>query len=240
MAAQVRHRISGTGSGSTITVSSAGLTFLSGDVLVLHVWGFATLGAPTGGNTTWSHRATGDSADPFSSTITHRVYRGVAGSSIDNFTLSNGAADEYCWMLTSVSGGSTTLNGSDAAVANATYASAPAAPSVTAQAAGALLLCAMNAMLSTDGGTTFTAPGGMTEQLDLDAFYNYTMASEELSASGATGTKTFAESPDSSSTGAYWIGSSIVIEAASGASGATVSRSDMLVRPFNMGRAGFR
>jgi len=208
MAAAVRDSIRLNASGSTITVNPATLTYQSGDVLVLFVWGYATVGTPSGSDLTWTQRATDDQVDTFATNATGRIYTAVADASITSFTLSNGIADQNAFILISVSGADTAAP-SDGAAATSNSVGEPTAPSVSPAGADSLLLCGAYSMPSAGGGT-FLPPSGMAELEDGTDFYTCTAAALALVASGATGTKAF----DYSGTNMPWIALSIAVKSA--------------------------
>lgn len=107
------------------------------------------------------------------------------------------------------------------------------APSVTPSTSDAFLICHSNDGNGSDGGTS-TAPGSMTEQYDssVGGFMSFTGATEQLVASGATGTRTFT-SVGNSTYGAI----SVAMKTASGGGGASPDPQALVVPPAALIRA---
>lgn len=222
MAAAYRDSIANVASGTSISVDPAshggGLTYSSGDVLVLHVYGYTTIADPSGSDLTWTNIASATATDvgPFAVTILHKVWWAVADAAITSFTLAHGENDQYGYVLTSISGADTTTPVDVASSANGDTVSTTSvvAPSISPAGSDSLLLCAAGNWPSSGGGT-WTVPSGMTEREDFASWDYYALATLGLSASGATGTKTFTLTNDSGN----WLASSIAIKSASGGGG---------------------
>lgn len=212
--ATYRDSISVIGSGSTMTVDPSTLTYEANDVLVLFGWGYTSLGAPSGSDLTWTERLSRTQAGPFGNTDIHKVWTAVADSSITSFTIANGVSDQYGGVLVSVSGADTTTPVDASAIDSNTFDSVsnPTSPSVSPTGSDSLLLCGCGVWPPDGGTSSFTPPTGMTEREDFESWDSYSVATEALTASGATGTRAFTESP-ALLTGA-WIASSIAIKSA--------------------------
>jgi hypothetical protein len=218
MVAAYRDSISAVASGSTISVDPSTLTYSANDVLLLHVFGYGTLGTPSGSDLTWTQILSDSQVGEFGNTDSHKVFWAIADASITSFTVSNGIADQHGYFLTSISGADTTtpVDGTPG-ISSETHATVnqPTAPSVTTTGTDSLLVCAAGVWPASDTASSFTAPGGMTEREDIESWDSYTLATEALSASGATGTRAFTESPALSGT-QVWIASSVAIKSAGG------------------------
>lgn len=227
MAAAYRDSISALTSSSAITVDPAVLTYQAGDVLVLHVWGYATLGAPSGSGLTWDPVLTRTHAHHSGGGVlaAHKVFTAVAAGSVGSFTVANGITDQIGYALTSVSGADpenpVDASGIDSNVFGTV--SNPVAPDIDPTYAGSLLICGAGAWTA-GGGVSFTPPSGMTEREDFASWDGYAVATVGLTSAGATGTKAFSESPTPGSA-APWLASSIAIKAAVTA-GSTILSTD--------------
>lgn len=125
---------------------------------------------------------------------------------------STGHPDEEKAMAVYVLSGVDTANPIDAAANSGamTTAQNPVAPTVSPTNATDLLIC----HVQTDGtgnSVTFTAPGSMTSQYNVtDGTFMRTLgATQQLSASGSTGTRTW-----TASASCGWVASSVAIKAA--------------------------
>lgn len=219
MAATYRDSTSAVTSGTSITVnpSSPALTYQAGDTLVLHVFGYTSLGAPSGSDLTWTERLS-KTQTRGGNTLIHKVWTAIADASITSFTIAHGVSDQIGYILTSVSDSDTTDPVDAAAINSALFNSTnqPTAPSISPAGSNSLLICAAGAYpWNNSGSSTWTPPSGMTEREDLESWDWYTLATQALSASGATGTKVFTESPALSGGDDGWIASSIAIRSAS-------------------------
>jgi hypothetical protein len=200
MVAAYRDSIKVHGSGATITIDPAstdgGLTYSSGDVLLLHVWGVTSIGNPSGSDLTWTQILTDTIVGPFSNTYAHKVYWAVADASITSFTMTV-AADSHAACLTSISGADTTtpIDGTPAIATDLGSVSVnPIAPAVSPSGTDSLLVCAFGAHETSGEAKTSTPPSGMTEREDwptTSEFEHFSLATLGLSASGSTGAKTF-------------------------------------------------
>lgn len=136
-----------------------------------------------------------------------------------------GAGDEEKGLISYVLTGADTANPID--IAGATFSAVPSTshtcPSVNANTAGFMI-----GHTNSGGGSSagaYTPPGSMTEQYDqvVGGAMSMTGATEQLAASGATGTRVFTAGNTTS------VGLSIVIRAAGG--GATVNPTQPIVVP---------
>lgn len=212
MSAAVRDSISAITSAASITVDPSTLTYQANDVLVLFVWGYGTLGAPSGSDLTWTQQASDSIIGPFSNTDSMKVFTAVADASITSFTVSNGLTDQIGYALVSVSGANTSTPVDAVGTAKNTFNTVPepTAPSVSPAAADSLLLCGCGVWPGEDSASSFLPPTGMTELEDFEAWDSYSVAALALSASGATGAKVFTETPIGTGT-TTWIAASIAI-----------------------------
>jgi hypothetical protein len=219
MVAAYRHSIEGLSSGSTIPVAASGLTCVAGDVLVLDVFGFATMGTPSGASdVTWSEELAAGATGPFGDACYHKKFVGVApDASLADFTIANGKSDTYYYVLTSVSGADTTTPVDAKAITGDDYpTSGPVSPTISPTGSDSLLLCAAGVFPYSDTALITGAPSGMTLRQEADDWETFGVATLGLSASGATGTKTWGYS---GTTDKAWICSSIAIKAAAGGGG---------------------
>lgn len=126
-----------------------------------------------------------------------------------------GSADEEKTLAVYVLSGADTANPIDAAAGSFESASASTshvAPSVSPSSSDAFLVCHVNDAGGANSGAS-TPPPGMTEAYDtnFDTFYSCSGAYLQLSASGATGTKTFTESAN-----VFYVSASFAVKTASG------------------------
>lgn len=218
MVAAYRDSIEGMSSGSTISVAASGLTVAADDALVLHVWGFNTLGTPSGSDVTWTQIENASATGPYGDTCTHKVFVGIApDAALSDFTISNGKSDSWFYTLVSVSDADTTtpVDASDITAANSA-AGAPTAPSISPAGSDSLLICGVGLYPFAGDALITGAPSGMTLREDGQDWETYGMATLGLSASGATGTKVFSRS--GSDIYAY-VASSVAIKTASAGGG---------------------
>lgn len=137
----------------------------------------------------------GGSADAGSSTAHVKSYTAVvttAGAQTVSVT-ETGTADEDKILAVYVLGGADTTNPVDAAAGqfNTVISSAQDAPSVSPSTSDALLV-AHNNSGGGSGANSYTSPGSMTEQYDVHVGgVSGVGATEQLTASGATGVRTF-------------------------------------------------
>jgi hypothetical protein len=232
MPAAYRDSIKIHGSGNSISIDPAstdgGLTYSSGDVLLLHVWGVTSIAAPSGSDLTWTQDLTDTIVGPFSNTYCHKVYWAIADASISSFTIALGAADSYAACLTSISGADTgsPIDASAIATDLGSVSVNPIAPAVSPSGSDSLLVCAFGGHETGGESKTSTPPSGMTEREDwptTSEFEHFSLATLALSASGSTGTKTFDLVTDLDTAEVYAASSVAVKSAAAG--GATVSAS---------------
>jgi hypothetical protein len=237
MAAAYRDSISAITSASGITVDPSTLTYSAGDVLELRVHGYNPVGTPSGSDLTWTEivAAGATRGGPFGADVQTRVFWAVADASITSFTVSNGITDQIGYSLMSMSGVNTSTPVDAAGVADGTMGAIvdPPAPSISPSGSDSLLACSA-AVWGDSAVTSFAAPGSMTEREDFCSFDGYTLATEALVSSGATGTRAFVETP-TEETGS-WIASSVAYLSGGGGGGQgpNVELKRALVRPFNM------
>jgi hypothetical protein len=218
MAASVRDSISSVASSGTITVDYSTLTHEADDVLVLFVFGYVSIGNPTNATLTWSERLTDTDTNSDGFTTVHEVWTAVSDGSADSFTMTNGISDQWGWAMVSVQDADTSapIDASGITSAKFNVTANPTSPSISPIGADSLLLC--GAGVWPDNGNqwgTFTPPSGMSELEDWVSWDKYSVAALGLSASGATGTKAFTETP-SLINSQCWIASSIAIKSAAG------------------------
>jgi hypothetical protein len=203
MPAAYRDSISAISSGSTISVDPSTLTYSSGDVLLLHVFGYTSIGAPSGSDLTWTEILSDTQAGPFSNTDIHKVFWAVADASITSFTLAHGLADQWGYCLMSISGADTgsPIDGTPQITsALFTGSSNPTALAVTTTGSDSLLVVGVGVWRNGDVTNAFDWSGsGMTEREDFESWDAYTVATESLGSSGSTGTRAVAESPEGGS-----------------------------------------
>jgi hypothetical protein len=198
--------IRGTTPATTITTSNPVSVTLdgtrqpnAGDVLVIihfnDFYDLSNMPTPTvGGSSTGVTAITNGTADQGASAAHAKSYTFVVGSTGD-LTVSvteTGSADEEKGLAVYVLSGVDTATPVDIAGNNVDSASDfdQIAPSVSPTSSDAYLICHTNSFTGTTG--TYTPPGGMTEAYDLaTGNLNASGATEQLSASGATGTRTF-------------------------------------------------
>lgn len=150
----------------------------------------------------------------------------VASAEPASYTFANTDADAVCAILR-VTGHDTTPTIAQVAAAGfALNTTAVAAPSITPNGANDLLLTFYIAEAGFAGATSFTAPAGMTEQVDLQSTSWTTLAIDSLaSPSSPSGTKT-ATFSSASQQGAGGPGAATIsIKSAAGASTTPVSAS---------------
>lgn len=167
------------------------------DVLVIihfnDFYDLANMATPTvGGSTSGVTAITNGTYDRGSSQTHGKSYTYVVGSTGD-LTVSateTGSADEEKALAVYVLSGvdtSTPIDAADNAISSIDDTS-PDCPSVSPTSSDAFLICHVSEF--GDAGS-YTPPGGMTEQYDDGGSLSFTGATQQLSASGATGTKTF-------------------------------------------------
>lgn len=185
-----------------ITVSLTGTQQpQAGDVLIIihgnDYYDITNLVTPTvGGSTTGVTAITGATVDAGSLTSHAKCWYYVVGSTGD-LTVSeteSGAGDEEKLLVVYVLSGADTSTVIDAAggTFSATTTTSPLAPSVSPTSPDAFLICHTHPIGSP--ADPYTPPSGMTESYDTtDGGHNISLAGAtvQLSASGATGTKTF-------------------------------------------------
>lgn len=222
MAATVRNAVQGTGSSNSLSIGASGLTTAAGDILYLFTMGYTSFGAPSGSDVTWSLVDDQTITSPYGATGIMAVRRGEApDNALSDFTMSHGATDQWGYILVSVQGADTTTPedawgvGTGPDDGSGSAADDPVAPSVSPTGTDSLLLCVASLWMRDDpGAATITVPSGMTALGNtFGAFDYYRGASLGLSASGATGTKTFDNT--AASPRASWIAYSVAVKTAS-------------------------
>lgn len=210
MAIAIRGGSPATSSTTTATVSVT-LTGTrqpqSGDVLcIIHCNDFYTLGAMTtptvGGSTSGVTAITGTGlpADGGTDFAHAKPYYYVVGSTGD-LTVSEtetGAGDEEKGLAVFVLSGVDNGTPIDVAVgafdSSNTSTTAHICPSVSPSSSDAFLICHVNDGGGADSGPVTAYPSGMTSAYDVDAGgMSFAGATQQLAASGATGTRTFTE-----------------------------------------------
>lgn len=202
--------IRGTTPATTITTSNPmSLTLTgarqpnAGDVLlIIHgndFYALSNMPTPTvGGSTTGVNAVSGGSSDAGTNHGHIKAYTYVVGSTGD-LTVSvteTGAGDEDKCLAVYVLSGVDTSTPTDGAAGNFNISATTThdAPSVSPGTSNAFLICHDNS----GGGSSassYTPPSGMTETYDAQVGgISHTGATLQLSASGATGTKTFTPS----------------------------------------------
>lgn len=222
MVAAYRDSISGTSSDTSIEIGASGLTCVAGDILILHVMGYTSIGNPSGSDVTWTEVHVDTQTTPFSATGVMRVFWGEApDNALSDFTCTNGENDQWGYMLTSISGADTTTPIDAQAINSGTGAAASTVcPSVSPTGEDSLLVSGAATFPGGDGDNYTAAPSGVTLRENVNtAFDFYAMGTEALTASGATGTRTW-DPTDNHSHG--WIGSSVAIASAAAGGGNTV------------------
>ena len=224
MSAGLRHHIQDTGSGSTVSVAASGLTVQANDIVILTVKGYTSLSAPSSTDITWTEIESGSATSPYGASGVAKMWVGVASGALADFTVTMGVSDQHDWTLTSISGGDTgtPIDVSDVAVFNDN--GAPSGdeddidcPSVSPTGSDSFLIAIGYAFMRDDPGTgTLTVPSGMTALGDTFGDFDYGRGAYlALSASGATGVKTFVHTTGFSR--CAWIGFTVAVKSASGA-----------------------
>lgn len=175
----------------------------AGDVLlIIHCndW-FTTSEMPTptvGGSTTGVTAVTGGTADAGTSNVHAKAYYYIVPTTGDltvAVTETGTATEEKNLIVYVLSGVDTTavIDNSAAGAFNTSSSTSQVAPSVSPISSNAFLICHVNSASTT---ATYTPPTGMTEVLDTSnaGVMSMSGATLQLSASGATGTKTFTAS----------------------------------------------
>lgn len=231
MAATKRDSQAYIGSGSTMSVDIDLLSTAVGDAIVVRAWGYESIGVPTGSGITFTEAVSELRTGEFGGADMHKAWVGVRTGAISDFTMTHGVADVWAVVVDSVQGADTTTPLDDADVASNWYGTVtdPSAPSLPAAAAGSLLLTSVYSWPSSDVNLSFTHPSGMTPDEMWESWDAGATSSLELTSAGATGAKTYVESPSMSSSAMVWICSSIAIRAAD--TGAPVS-DDGLLNPY--------
>jgi hypothetical protein len=199
------------------------LTIVAGDVLYLAVFGYTSLGAPSGSDATWSQRTTDTEVGPFSNTDILTTWTATTpNTSPSSFTVANGASDQWGWVLASLSGVDTSNPIDVSATTSNKFASEaiPFCSNISPGTSDALYVGAVGVWSNTDDTSSFAPTGTnpVTEREDVDGGYDsFALGTRELVASGATGAKQWTETPNKTGGGAAWISSAIAFRSGSGA-----------------------
>ena len=212
----IRQVVTATASAAAATATTGVGTAVNDELVVFagNDWYTAITGAPTGSAGTWTLQATGDNG---TNNAHIKIWtRPVTVGGSNTVTVTPTSDEEvYITAYVLIGADNVTPNDGAAVASNGASATAQVAPAVSPSTTDALLLCGVQ---TASGAPTYTPPSGMTEQSDFhDVFCSQSTASQVLSASGSTGTKTF-----TASTAAPWATASIAIKGASGG-GATVA-----------------
>jgi hypothetical protein len=173
-------------------------------LIIIHCNDFyASSAMPTptvGGSTTGVTAISGGSFSSSSVLGSIKSYYYVVGSTGDlavSVTESAPGDEEKNLIVYVLSGAdtSTVIDGTAASGNDTSSQSNQIAPSVTPSASNSYLICHINT-LGGSGGGSYTPPSGMTETVDAvtGGVTSVTNAIQQLAASGATGTKTFVSS----------------------------------------------
>jgi hypothetical protein len=215
----------------------------AGDLLVIihcnDYWALSNMPTPTvGGSTTGVNAITGGSADAGSPNPHAKSYWYAVPSTADRTVAvtETGTADEEKALIVYVLSGADTITAIDVAAGSTGAASTShVAPSIAPGSATAYLI----GHASTDGTAantnSYTPPSGMSETYDQNiiSFMALTGATQQLAASGATGTKTFAYTAST-----VWVTLSIAVLTASGGGGsAPVGRQLVVTAPTDRPRS---
>lgn len=211
----------------------------AGDVLIIihgnNYYDLSNMATPTvNGSTAGVTAITNATADTGSLSAHAKCWRYVVGSTGD-VTVSEtetGAGDEEKFLVGYVLSGTDTSTVIDVSSStfNATTTTSPVAPSVSPSSSDGFLICHTHPIGSP--ADPYSPPSGMTETYDTtDAGHNISLSGAvlQLSASGATGTKTFSSDPINPR---GYLGISIVVLAGSGGGAATApARPAVVTRP---------
>lgn len=221
MAATVRNVATGVENDGTISVSKPTDT-ADGDVLVAFCFGYAEALADVTAPAGFTSRDTESDA----ASRQGKVFTKVASSEGSSYSFgSTTAYDYFAVILVAVQGADTaSTDGVDGTPASGIFNNGDDtadAPSISPSGSDSLLLCAAMFNSFSAAARTTTPPSGMTEIADFqrpDQFDMYAAASLALSASGATGTKTFTGSSGAGTSGGWMTFSIAIKSAASGVS----------------------
>ena len=146
--------------------------------------GSPTVTAPTGG--------TADAGSLNAHTKAYYAIVATAGQQTVSVTETGTGDEDKCLAVYVIAGNDPTTPIGDAAGAfNATASTSNPAPAVSPPAVNALMISHVNSGTGTSA-TSYTPPGSMTEQYDAQVGgISYTGATEQLTATGTTGTRTF-------------------------------------------------
>lgn len=189
---------------ATVTTSESPSTTAVGDlVVVVHCNDFYLLSnmpTPTATGSPTLTAVTNGSADAGSNNAHIKTYTytaNTAGAQTVSVT-ETGAGDEEKVLVVYVLSGADTASpidgGSSGAAGNfsATSTSPHVAPAVTPSGSNAFLIAHTNSGGGSAGSAPYTPPGGMTERYDVaSGGIAFTGATEQLAASGSTGTRSF-------------------------------------------------
>ena len=142
-------------------------------------------------------------------------FKVTAGGAATVAVTETGAADEEKSILVYVLSGADTTNPIDVAgnTTSVTNDDPHVLSAISPSTSDAFLIAHDNTGTGLGGGQTFTSPGGMSEQYDATAGgMAHVGATQQLSASGSTGTRTF----DPATTASPWVGLMIAVRTSSG------------------------
>jgi hypothetical protein len=203
MAVAIRGTTPGTSSGvgdpTSLTLTGARQP-QAGDVLVIihcnDFYALSNIPTPTvGGSSTGVVAVTNGAADGGTDLAHIKSFTYVAASTGD-LTVAvdeTGSADEEKALIVYVLSGVDTTTPIDiAGNSSGTASTSHICPDISPTSSDAFLICHVNTG-GPSGNITYTAPGGMTDQYDINigAVMALGGATQQLSASGATGTRTF-------------------------------------------------
>ena len=219
----VREWLSAEGSGANVSVTTGAGT-LSGDtILVWHANDFntaANLTGPTSGS--WTLVGTGDSGNTGATAGSHvKAWSGTATAGAQTITVAPSVSGEEHGLVVAVMQGAVTVDGTAAGNGSQTTVTSLTANAVTPTGNADLFFTAA----STDGnGSVVTAvdsPPTQTRQAfvrDTTFGFGLGVASEALTASGSTGTRTWTGAP-----AGRWSTLSFTVKAAAGGGGGSTN-----------------
>lgn len=196
MAISLREIVTGVNSGAAASVN-IGAGTQAGDLLLAFGWSdfysLGTFGPPSGGG--WT-QVTDGTADLGTDNSKCRAWTKTAAGGSATITLAPIIDEDVALAVLVLEGADTGTPVDDADNATSPGTGSPAphvAPSVSPSTSDAYLVCAAGTSVF-NGGAAYTPPGGMTERAEFSSPGNVTtqtVATEQLSAAGATGTRTF-------------------------------------------------
>lgn len=213
----IKEILSGTAANTTLDLVTASDTAVDDVLLVVYANDYYTaaeIAAPTGTAGSWTDSgAVGDLGS--NNSHVKAYWRPVTSGGAQTVTTDRVFDEEFHTVLYVIRGADTSAAVDDAAGSSGGTDTAWVAPSVTPASAGDLLICmGIGGSAATNG--PFTPPTGMHEDYDANdggGFSSATAASQALTASGATGTRTF-----TATTARIYAILSVAIQAAGGGS----------------------